>query len=94
MVGRLIKLPCALEVEKTALQAQKYVDTRLLQARMEYRKPLNVRPGLEQILVELDGCHIRTGKQVSLCGTELVCPLKNKDKIIYVARISRCSNIV
>ena len=34
---------------------------RLEHSRAEYDKPLDVRPGVEQILVELDGCHIRTG---------------------------------
>ncbi len=34
---------------------------RLENSRAEYYKPLDVRPGVERILVELDGCHIRTG---------------------------------
>ena len=61
MAGRLIELPCALEVEKTALEAQKYVEIRLFKARLSASKPLTTKPNIEQLLVELDGCHIRTG---------------------------------
>lgn len=59
------------EVEKTAQLAQKYVETRLFKARLDYGKPLATRPGVEQLLIELDGCHIRTGKKVLIEGAEL-----------------------
>jgi len=48
-------------VAKIAPQAEEYVSQRLEISREEYNKPLDVRPGIEQILVELDGSHIRTG---------------------------------
>jgi len=46
-------------VAKIAPQAEEYVSQRLEISREEYNKPLDVRPGVEQILVELDGSHIR-----------------------------------
>lgn len=49
------------EVEKTAHKAQKFVEIRLFKARLRSLKPLTTRPNIEQILVELDGCQIRTG---------------------------------
>jgi hypothetical protein len=59
--GRLIVLPCAPEVEKTALLAQKFVEVKLFIARLKALKSLTTKPNIEQLLVELDGCHIRTG---------------------------------
>jgi hypothetical protein len=49
------------EVEKTALKAQKFVEVQLFIARLRSLKSLTTRPNIEQLLVELDGCHIRTG---------------------------------
>lgn len=49
------------EVEKTALLAQKFVEIQLFKARLRSSKSLPTRPNIAQILVELDGCHIRTG---------------------------------
>ena len=48
-------------VVKTAPQAEEYVDRRLESSRAEYNKPLDSRPGEPQILLGLDGSHIRTG---------------------------------
>lgn len=59
------------EVEKTALSAEQYVETRLWEAGWDYLQPLTTRPGMEQVLVELDGSHVRTGKKVALEGAEL-----------------------
>jgi len=59
------------EVEKTALKAEQYVETRLWEAGWDYIQPLTTRPGIEQVLVELDGSHIRTRKKGALLGTEL-----------------------
>jgi hypothetical protein len=59
------------EVEKTALSAQEYVEKRLVAAGWDYLQPLETRSGVEQILVELDGSHIRTGKKVVLEEVEL-----------------------
>jgi hypothetical protein len=50
------------EVEKTAVKAEKYVETRLWEAGWDYLQPLTTRPGIEQMLMELDGSHVRTGK--------------------------------
>lgn len=49
------------EVEKTALNAQKFVEVKLFIARLRALKSLTTKPNIEQLLVELDGCHIRTG---------------------------------
>jgi hypothetical protein len=59
------------EVEKTATQAQQYVETRLFTAGWDYLQPLDVRAGVEKMLVELDGSHVRTGRKVVLEGVEL-----------------------
>ncbi len=48
------------EVEKTALLAQKFVEVKLFIARLRALKS-PTKPNIEQLLVELDGCHIRTG---------------------------------
>ena len=49
------------EVEKTAQKAQKFVEVKLFIARLRALKSLTTKPNIEQLLVELDGCHIRTG---------------------------------
>lgn len=49
------------EVEKTALLAQKFVEVKLFIARLRSLKSLTTKPNISQLLVELDGCHIRTG---------------------------------
>jgi hypothetical protein len=59
------------EVEKTAVKAEQYVETRLWEAGWDYLQPLTTRFGIEQMLVELDGSHVRTGKKVTLLGAEL-----------------------
>lgn len=59
------------EVEKTALKAEQYVETRLGEAGWDYIQPLTTRPGIEQMLVELDGSHVRTGKKLALAGAKL-----------------------
>ena len=59
------------EVEHTATKAEQYVETRLWDAGWDYIQPLTIRPAMEQVLVELDGSHVRTGKFVVLEGTEL-----------------------
>ncbi|MFT7581170.1 MAG: preprotein translocase subunit SecD, partial [Myxococcota bacterium] len=42
-----------------------YVDNRLKAERLAYDVPLIERNGADQILVELDGCMIRTGQLVA-----------------------------
>lgn len=59
------------EVEKTAQKAQQYVEKRLFAKNWDYLQPLVARPGVEQLLVELDGSHVRTGKKVVLETAEL-----------------------
>ncbi len=49
------------EVEKIAQKAEKFVEVKLFIARLKALKSLTTRPNIEQLLVELDGCHIRTG---------------------------------
>lgn len=49
------------EVEKIAQKAEKFVEVKLFIARLKALKSLTIRPNIEQLLVELDGCHIRTG---------------------------------
>ena len=59
------------EVEKTAVLAQEYVEKRLDATSGAYLQPVATRPGIEQILVELDGSYLRTGKKMILEGVEL-----------------------
>ena len=49
------------EVEETAQKVQKFVEVKLFIARLRALKSLTTEPNIEQLLVELDGCHIRTG---------------------------------
>ena len=49
------------EVEKIAQKAEKFMEVKLFIARLKALKSLTTRPSIEQLLVELDGCHIRTG---------------------------------
>jgi len=46
------------EVEKTAPKAQKFVEVKLFIARSKDLKTFTTKPNIEQLLVELDGCHI------------------------------------
>jgi hypothetical protein len=48
-------------VEAHARRAEAYIEERLDTARQRYDEPLATRPGSERMLVELDGCEIRTG---------------------------------
>jgi hypothetical protein len=48
-------------VEAHARRAESYVQDRLDAARDSYDEPLAMRPGAERMLVEIDGCEIRTG---------------------------------
>lgn len=67
----LLTAPVRREVEKTAKAAQQYVETRVFATEWDYLQPQETRPGIEKILVELDGSHIRTGKKVISEGVEL-----------------------
>ncbi len=59
------------EVEHTAKMAEQYVEMRLLSARKNYSQPLETQPGNKRLVVELDGCHIRTGKKITIEGAEI-----------------------
>lgn len=48
-------------VERRAEQVEQYVSARFDTEKKKYEKPLAIRPGEERLLVELDGCEIRTG---------------------------------
>lgn len=48
-------------VERYAEQARDYVSQRLGTARKDYQVPVALRPGVDAMLVELDGCNLRTG---------------------------------
>jgi hypothetical protein len=51
-------------VEARASEAERYVAQRLDQARLAFDEPVGMRPGLDRLLVELDGSEIRTGTLV------------------------------
>jgi hypothetical protein len=48
-------------VESYAKQAESYVAERLSKMDAAYQEPLKKRPGVAAMLVEMDGCEIRTG---------------------------------
>lgn len=48
-------------VERRAREAEEFIDDRLAEARQAFDLPLAERPGANRMLVELDGCMIRTG---------------------------------
>lgn len=57
-------------VEQVAEETQSYVQQRLDQARELFGQPLATRPGCGQLLTELDGCEIRTGRLTRRPGRE------------------------
>lgn len=66
-------------VERRAREAEAYVDLRLAKEAPNFDKPLGERPGVEELLVELDGCEIRTGTLVD-AGTGEKTPVREQDK--------------
>lgn len=48
-------------VENRARESESYVKDRLQQCETNFLEPLATRPGVDSLLVELDGCEIRTG---------------------------------
>ena len=52
-------------VEAVAHEAACYVEHRLEESRAAYDKSLAVRPGVAELLAEVDGCEIRTGQLVN-----------------------------
>lgn len=57
-------------VEGIANEAEVFVKEQLQAARAEFDQPLATRPGCDRMLVELDGCEIRTGELVEMSGRE------------------------
>jgi hypothetical protein len=55
-------------VENIAHEAEVYVEQRLHAMRSDYEVSIAQRPGCKRMLVELDGCEIRTGKLVARPG--------------------------
>lgn len=51
--------------ESVAAESERYVEHRLEEERKAYDLPLEDRPGVDQLVVELDGCKIRTGVLVA-----------------------------
>ena len=66
-------------VEQRAHQAERYVAQRLQEASLAYNTPIATRPGVEEMLVELDGCEIRTGTLVA-AGTGEKSEVRGLDK--------------
>lgn len=66
-------------VEGHAERAQTFVHERLKEAQKQYDEPLVTRPGVDRMLVELDGCEIRTGTLVA-AQTEEKTPVRKLPK--------------
>lgn len=66
-------------VEGHADKAQQFVHERLAEARKQFDEPLAVRPGVERMIVEMDGCEIRTGT-LRLSGTDEKSPVRGLPK--------------
>jgi hypothetical protein len=62
-------------VEGHGEKAQRYVHERLEEAQKKFDEPLGTRPGVERMLVELDGCQIRTGT-LRPAGTDETTPVR------------------
>lgn len=66
-------------VERHAEAARDFVTKRLKQAQIRFDEPLSERPGVETMLVELDGCEIRTGT-LRPAGNEQKSPVRGLPK--------------
>jgi hypothetical protein len=85
-------------VESVAAEAEVYVGRRLQESRKEFDAPLAVRPGCEQLLVELDGCEIRTGVLKPRAGRERTAVRRHKKRrrhqewrdVVSAARSAYC----
>lgn len=66
-------------VEAHAEKAQAFVHERLEQAQQQFDEPLATRPGVERMIVELDGCEIRTGT-LRPAGTDEKSPVRELPK--------------
>jgi hypothetical protein len=66
-------------VEEQAQRAERYVEQRLSDARQRFDEPVVTRPGADRMIVELDGCEIRTGVLVP-APTEEACAVRALNK--------------
>lgn len=66
-------------VEGHAAKAQASVHTRLESAQKQFDEPLATRPGVDRMLVEMDGCEIRTGT-LRPAGTDQRSPVRGLPK--------------
>lgn len=66
-------------VEKRAQEAEAYVAARLDEEARAFDEPLGLRPGVRELLAELDGCEIRTGTLVA-AGTDEKTPVRQQPK--------------
>lgn len=57
-------------VESVAQEAETYLEEKLQAAEAEYQTPLLLRRGVLELLVELDGCEIRTVKCENIRDSE------------------------
>ena len=83
------------EVKKVAILSEKFVEERLTQS----REKANVNPSqtTEKILLELDGCHLRTGVKIPGDKTGLTKIRKIKKssrKVDWVERVDSLHNKV
>jgi hypothetical protein len=75
-IGRTNVLEVA---ERRAVEAESYVAERLARESAAFDQPLGVRPGVDEMLVELDGCEIRTGTLV-LANSDEKTPVRQRPK--------------
>jgi len=66
-------------VEERAKEVETYVAERLAREAACFDQPVGVRPGVDEILVELDGCEIRTGTLVP-ANTDEKTPIRQAPK--------------
>jgi len=66
-------------VENRAREAEQYVAERLAKEAAAFDEAIGVRPGVDEMLAELDGCEIRTGTLVPV-ETDEKTPVRNQPK--------------
>ncbi len=67
-------------VSAHARRSEAFVQRRLEEARQQFDQPLATRPGEETMLVEMDGCEIRTGTLVPAAETSERTPKRHLPK--------------
>jgi hypothetical protein len=66
-------------VEEHAANAQAFVHERFERAQKQFDEPLATRPGVDRMIVEMDGCEIRTGT-LRPAGTDEKSPVRELPK--------------